>query len=76
MSGPLGLASYYRRYIPEFLKVAAPLFSLSRKDALFVWTDACQRAFMEVKSLLINALVLAFLGSALEQFCRRSSLMG
>ena len=31
----LGLASYYRRFVPGFSKVAAPLFVLTHKDALF-----------------------------------------
>ena len=32
----LGLASYYRRFIPGFSKVAEPLFALTRKDVTFV----------------------------------------
>ena len=33
----LGLASYYRRFIPSFSIVAAPLFALTRKDIVFQW---------------------------------------
>ena len=33
----LGLASYYRRFIPSFSRVAAPLFALTRKDVVFQW---------------------------------------
>ena len=29
----LGLASYYRRFIKDFSKVAGPLYSLTSKDA-------------------------------------------
>ena len=38
----LGLAGYYRRYVKGF---AAPLFALSRKEALFHWSEDCQAAF-------------------------------
>ena len=31
----LGLSSYYRRFIPRFSQVAAPLYALIKKDALF-----------------------------------------
>ena len=56
----LGLASYYRRFIPEFSKLAAPLYGLTRKNAPFIWTDACEKVFIELKSLLTHAPVLAF----------------
>ena len=37
----LGLASYYRRFIPGFSKIAGPLFALIKKDALFEWSPRC-----------------------------------
>ena len=56
----LGLASYYRRFIPQFSKVASPLYALTRKDVPFVCTEACEKAFALLKSLLTNAPVLTF----------------
>ena len=56
----LGLASYYRRFIPTFSKVAAPLFALTRKDAIFQWDEKCQESFDHLKSLLIQAPLLVF----------------
>ena len=56
----LGLASYYRRFVPNFSKVAHPLFLLTRKDTPFEWVDSCQLAFDELKGLLTTAPVLAF----------------
>ena len=56
----LGLASYYRRFIPGFSTVANPLFALTRKDVEFSWTTACQEAFLKLKELLTEAPVLAF----------------
>lgn len=38
-------ASYYRRFIKYFSKIASPLFILFTKDAKFEWADACQKYF-------------------------------
>ena len=56
----LGLASYYRRFVPEFSKIASPLHSLLKQDAVFCWTTECQQAFDQLKRLLVNAPVLAY----------------
>lgn len=56
----LGLASYYRRFMPSFSKVANPLFALTKKDMTFEWTPSCQEAFDTLKRLLTEAPVLAF----------------
>ena len=41
----MGLASYYRRFIPQFTKVAHPLHCLARKNAPFHWSSECQEDF-------------------------------
>ena len=41
----LGLASYYRRFIPNFAKIANPLHALTKKNVPFEWTTLCQEAF-------------------------------
>ena len=56
----LGLASYYRRFIPSFSKVAGPLHALTRKEVPYLWTPLCQLAFEKLKQLLTSAPVLAF----------------
>ena len=56
----LGLASYYRRFIPNFSVIANPLYSLTRKDVPFEWSQDCQEAFDKLKNHLIHAPVLAF----------------
>ena len=56
----LGLASYYRRFIPGFAKLAHPLHSLTKKGADFYWSVECQRAFEKLKELLTQAPVLAY----------------
>ena len=56
----LGLASYYRRFIPQFSKVANPLNALTGKNVQFTWTAACQEAFDILKKLLTSAPVLTY----------------
>ena len=56
----LGLASYYRRFIPKFAQVAHPLHWLTRKDAPFDWSSECQVAFDDLKRRLVSAPVLAY----------------
>lgn len=56
----LGLASYYRRFIPNFARVAGPLHSLTKKDAPFVWTPQCELAFTELKRLMTSSPVLVY----------------
>ena len=56
----LGLASYYRRFVPQFAKIAHPLHSLTRKDTPFVWDSECQAAFATLKTRLTTAPVLAY----------------
>ena len=56
----LGLASYYRRFILDFSKIASPLFALTKKDVSYVWSEECQQAFNELKVQLIKAPVLVY----------------
>ena len=56
----LGLASYYRRFIPLFAKIAAPLHALTRQDVPFCWTLTCQSAFQQLKDALVSPPVLAY----------------
>ena len=56
----LGLASYYRRFVPCFAKIAAPLHHLLVKGKTFNWTPECQQVFEDLKGKLVNSPVLAF----------------
>jgi hypothetical protein len=56
----LGLASYYRRYIPGFATIAAPMTALTRKDQKWLWCDKCQHAFDTLKKCLLSAPILAY----------------
>ena len=56
----LGLASYYRRFVPVFSKEAGSLHALTKQDTPFVWSPTCQRAFEQLKTLLTYSPVLAY----------------
>jgi len=45
----LGLATYYRRFVKDFSKIASPLTNLLRKVNKFEWIEKCERAFQELK---------------------------
>ena len=45
----LGLAGYYRRFVQDFSRVAAPMTRLTQKNAKFVWLDACENIFQFLK---------------------------
>ena len=56
----LGLASYYRRFVKGFAKIAQPLHALTQKGAPFVWTPECQVAFTQLQQKLIESPVLEY----------------
>ena len=41
----LGLVRYYRMFIEDFSRLAAPMTRLTRKEVKFEWNDLCERAF-------------------------------
>ena len=51
----LGLASYCRRFVENFSKVAKPLTELLKKDKSFEWTPQCEHSFQELKRRLTSA---------------------
>ena len=55
----LGLASYYRKFISQFAKVAQPHHNLTRDQVIFSWDKSCETAYSILKQKLINAPVLA-----------------
>jgi hypothetical protein len=55
----LGLAGYYRRFIPNFSKIAKPITDLLKIEEKFVWNAERDEAFRTLKKLLTTSLVLA-----------------
>jgi hypothetical protein len=56
LRGFLGLAGYYRKFIPNFGSIAAPLTQLLKEG--FSWSPDVKAAFFQFKDALTTALVL------------------
>ena len=56
----LGIASYYRKFIPIFTSVVSPITSLTKKNVSFVWTAACQTSLDVIKHGITNSPVLIY----------------
>ena len=54
----LGFAGYYRRFIKGFSQITSPLTKLLKKDAKYIWTEACEKSFQELKQRLTTAPIL------------------
>lgn len=63
----LGLATYYRRFVKDFAKIAVALHNLTKeadeelrkqKFRPITWTEQCEVAFIRLKEALVNAPVL------------------
>ncbi len=48
----VGLCSYYRRFVKDFSKLAAPLNKLVGKNVPFVWNATCDQSFNHLKNVL------------------------
>ena len=70
----LGLAGYYRRFIEDSSRLAAPMTRLTRKEVKFVWDDSCERTFQELKRRLTSVLILIVLerGHRYTMYCDAS----
>jgi hypothetical protein len=55
----LGLAGYYRRFIPNFSKISKPVTELLMKGTKYVWSKECDEAFQTLKKLLMTSPVQA-----------------
>ena len=60
----LGFTNFYRRFIRDFSHHARPLFDLTGKSAPWVWGEAQQSAFDELKRAVTSQPVLAFADDA------------
>jgi hypothetical protein len=45
----LGLVGYYRQFIEGFSQKAAPMTKLLKKGTPFIWNEACENSFQELK---------------------------
>jgi len=59
----LGLASFFRRFIPKFALIAAPLTRLTRKGEKFCWEEEHEDAFRKLQRTLVSGTVLTLFRS-------------
>ena len=50
----LGLAGYYRRFVPHFANIAKPLTALLKKRINFKWEEKQEKAFCTLKDILCS----------------------
>jgi hypothetical protein len=55
----LGLAEYYRCFVPNFSSIAKPLTRFLEKGVLFVWSSNCEVSYQTLKNKLVSSLILA-----------------
>jgi hypothetical protein len=55
----LGLADYYRRFIPNFSKIVKSITDLLKKEEKFIWNAERDETFQTLKKLLITSPMLA-----------------
>jgi hypothetical protein len=70
----IGMASYYRRFIEGFSKIARPMTALLAKKVEFKWTPACQESFEMLKQKLTTTpiLVLPDVHKSFSVYCDAS----
>jgi len=56
----IGLASFYRKLVPNFVEIAKPLTALTRNDRQFAWGPQQQQDFQSMKDRLCTTPVLAY----------------
>jgi len=54
----LGVAGYYRKFIPHYAHISAVLSDLLKKGVKFVWTPEADAAFLDLKSRLATRPIL------------------
>lgn len=54
----IGLISWYRRFVENFASRTSPLTQLTKKNYPFVWDNAAEKAFLDIKQCLISAPIL------------------
>ena len=70
----LGLVGYYRRFIEDISRLAAPMTRLTQKGGQVKWDDLCKKPFYELKRRVTTAPILIVLkqGQRYTVYCDAS----
>ena len=53
----IGYCSFYRRFVLNFAKIAAPLHQLLEKDRVWNWSGECEYAFQTLKGSAMTTIL-------------------
>ncbi|UYV75444.1 hypothetical protein LAZ67_13000295 [Cordylochernes scorpioides] len=72
----LGAVNVYNKFIPEYARLRAPLNNLLKKDVVWNWNEACQKAFIDLKGNLTQHPILHLYKEGLpcQVYCDASTL--
>ncbi|KAE8745556.1 hypothetical protein FOCC_FOCC007745 [Frankliniella occidentalis] len=68
LKGFLGLASWMRKYIPNFASYARPLNRLTRPSVPFIWSPIAEKCFQELKTKLTSEPIVLHLPDLSQPF--------
>ena len=52
MCSLLGMCSFYKKFVPDYSNLVAPLFELLHKNSKFIWSEECNKNFKLLKEKL------------------------
>ena len=53
-----GMVNFLSSFLPNFHRLLIPIYDLQKKAKMFKWTEEAEKAFNDIKKLLINLPVL------------------
>lgn len=56
----VAFANYYRKFIPNFAKLAYHLTRLTKKNVQFIWDENCQKSFENLKNIIASPPILQY----------------
>jgi len=72
----LRLCGYYRRFVPNFSEIAAPIHALTQKGRAFEWSSECQESFEELKRMLTNSPCRRMIANTFWTLTCRNTVLG
>ena len=53
-----GMVNFLSSFLPDLRRLLIPIYDIQKKSKKFKWTDKAEKAFNDIKKLLVNPLVL------------------